>query len=98
MNNNTMTSDNSFPPRLTHYQDARVNIHYTDNQHTDVGRLLYYDHTWIELLKDNGEHLLIPIMAIRIIKLLQPAQPSADANMLLRAADSGPQKQITGEK
>jgi hypothetical protein len=92
------TSAPYFPDRLAHYQDARINIHYTDNQHTDVGRLLYRDHTWIELLKDNGEHLLIPVMAIRIIKLLQPAQTTADANILLRAAESGPQKQITGEK
>ena len=92
------TSANYFPARLAHYQNARINIHYTDNQHTDVGRLLYFDQTWIELLKDNGEHLLIPVMAIRIIKLLQPAQAGADAKMLLRAADSVPQKQITGEK
>lgn len=69
--------------RLSHYLSARVNIHY-ENSYSDQGTVTYLDNHWVELTKDNGERLLIPTSAIRIIKLMEPARREADADMLLR--------------
>lgn len=77
------------PPALARYRHARVTIHYT-NAVSDTGTLTYLDRSWAELLKDNGERLLIPLQAIRILKLVKAAETSEDANMLLRAADARP--------
>ncbi len=84
---------------LQHYQNARVQIYYNNaNGYQDTGTLLYRDNHWVELQKDDGWHLLIPIVAIRIIKLLEKVDPHADAQILLRAAADTPHKQITGDK
>ncbi len=78
-----------FPPALGHYRNARVTIHYNSGV-SDTGVLTYLDRSWAELLKDNGERLLIPLQAIRILKLVKAAETSGDANMLLRAAEARP--------
>ena len=84
---------------LAHYQNARVQVYYNPaNATQDIGTLLYRDDHWMELRKDDGVHLLIPVAAIRIIKLLDKPAPNADAQMLLRAAGDAPPRQITGDK
>lgn len=71
------------PTRLNYYLNARVNVHY-ENSYTDQGTVTYLDNHWIELTKDNGEHLLIPTSAIRIIKLIETSKRESDAEILLR--------------
>lgn len=77
----------NFPPALGHYRNARVTIHYNTGV-SDTGLLTYLDRSWAELLKDNGERLLIPLQAIRILKMVKAAETSGDANILLRAAEA----------
>ncbi len=59
---------------LDKYRASEVEIHYlTDNNmYTDKGRILDMDGVWIELVKEGkkGETLLIPIHAVRIMKVL----------------------------
>jgi hypothetical protein len=78
------------PTRLNYYLNARVNVHY-ENSYTDQGIVSYLDNHWVELTKDNGERLLIPTSAIRIIKLIELAKREADAEMLLRPYENAPQ-------
>ena len=39
-------------------------------ERTDTGTLVDMDGNWIQLAKDNGEMLLFPYTAVRVIKLL----------------------------
>ena len=78
-----------FPPALGHYQQARVTIYYNSGVQ-DTGILTYLGPHWVELLKDNGERLLIPLQAIRILKLVKAAETQGEANMLLRAVEAQP--------
>jgi len=39
-------------------------------ERTDTGTLVDMDGTWLQLAKDNGEMLLFPYTAVRVIKLL----------------------------
>ena len=82
-------SRGELPPALEHYRKARVAIHYPTGV-SDIGTLMYLDRIWAELLKDNGERLLIPLASIRILKLVKTAETSGDANMLLRAVEARP--------
>lgn len=41
-----------------------------DRERTDTGTLVAMEGNWIQLAKDNGEMLLFPVTAIRVIKLL----------------------------
>lgn len=71
--------------RLQHYLNARVMVYYnSQSSYTDSGRLTYMDPQWLELTKDNGERLLIPTAAVRILKLLEPIRQTDDAGTLLR--------------
>ena len=71
--------------RLQHYLNARVMVYYnSQSSYTDSGRLTYMDPQWLELTKDNGERLLIPTVAVRILKLLEPIRQTDDAGTLLR--------------
>ena len=71
--------------RLQQYLHARVMVYYnSQSSYTDSGRLTYMDPLWMELTKDNGERLLIPIAALRILKLLEPSRQTDDAGTLLR--------------
>ncbi len=42
-------------------------------ERTDTGTLTETDGNWVHLVKDNGEALLFPSTAIRVIKLLDEA-------------------------
>ena len=67
------------------YQNARVTVYY-HNGVNDTGWISYLETHWIELTKDNNERLLIPMSAIRLIKLLEAPKKNNDAETLLRAA------------
>jgi len=43
-------------------------------ERTDPGALLRIADGWVQLVKDNGEMILVPTTAIRIIKLLDMTQ------------------------
>ena len=43
-------------------------------ERTDPGELLRIADGWVQLIKDNGEMILVPTTAIRIIKLLDMTQ------------------------
>jgi hypothetical protein len=87
----TTTSENTATTgRLQSYLNARVSVYY-ENSYTDTGAITYIDNAWVELWKDNGEVLLIPTSAIRIIKILERARQNADAEILLRPYENAPQ-------
>jgi hypothetical protein len=44
-------------------------------ERTDTGTLVAMEANWIQLAKDNGEMLLFPSTAIRVIKLLDVEPP-----------------------
>lgn len=46
-----------------------------DRERTDTGTLVAMEGNWIQLAKDNGEMLLFPATAIRVIKLLDVEPP-----------------------
>lgn len=72
-------------PSLTQrYLNATVTVYYHTN-YSDSGRIIYLDNHWIELVKPDGELLLIPTAGIRLVKL-QPQAGSSDANTLVRAS------------
>lgn len=87
------------PTRLLQYRNAKVAIHYNSQTgYSDSGTLSYMDAQWIELTKDNGERLLIPLYAIRLVKLLEPSKLEGDAAVLLRPAEAHIEpRQITRE-
>jgi len=43
-------------------------------ERSDTGTMVQLDAGWLQLVKDNGEMLLIPSTAIRIVKLLDMTQ------------------------
>jgi hypothetical protein len=43
-------------------------------ERTDPGSLVRISDGWVQLVKDNGEMILVPTTAIRIIKLLDMTQ------------------------
>ncbi len=71
--------------RLQQYLNARVMVYYnSQSSYTDTGRVTYLDPHWLELTKENGERLLMPTFAVRILKLLEPIRQTDDAGTLLR--------------
>ncbi len=82
------------PSRLQQYLNARVMVYYnSQSSYTDSGRVTYLDTSWLELTKENGERLLIPTTAVRLVKMLEPIRLPDDAGTLLRPLD-GPPPQI----
>jgi hypothetical protein len=71
---------------LKQYLNARVTINYggAATGYSDTGVLSYMDSSWVEVTKDKGDRLLVPIVAIRHIKLLESPRPVGDAAVLLR--------------
>jgi len=79
------------PGRLQQYLNARVMVYYnSQSSYSDSGRMTYLDPSWLELTKENGERLLIPSSAIRIIKMVEPARLTDDAGTLLRPVEGPP--------
>jgi len=44
------------------------------DERTDTGTLLAIGDGWLQIVKDNGEMILIPDSAIRLVKLLDMTQ------------------------
>ena len=81
-------SDSPLPSQLAaRYQGARVTVYY-NNGVSDTGWVSYFETHWLEVVKDNNERLLIPLSAIRLIKLLEAPKQNKDAETLLRASGS----------
>jgi len=61
---------------LDSFQGQRVTIITMQGteERTDPGELLRIADGWVQLIKDNGEMILVPTTAIRIIKLLDMTQ------------------------
>ena len=56
-------------------------------ERTDTGTLVDMDGNWLQLAKDNGEMLLFPYTAVRVIKLLD-VEPALTA--VKRDVEPGP--------
>ncbi len=73
---------------LNHYLNAKVMVYYnSQSSYSDTGRITYLDTHWIELTKENGERLLVPTAAVRILKLLEVNRHTEDAATLLRPVE-----------
>ncbi len=81
-------ADNTSQLRLAQYLDARVTVQYGGQAlgFSDTGTLSYMDPVWVEVTKDKGERLLIPVASIRHIKLLDTPKLAGDTGTLLRAS------------
>jgi hypothetical protein len=74
------------------YQNARVVVHYNNQSgFNDTGTITYLDDRWVELTKDNGERLLIPVGSIRILKWVETSRSNEEAGSLLRPVESRPE-------
>jgi hypothetical protein len=78
--------------RLAQYLNARVTVQYGGQAlgFSDTGLLSYMDPVWVEVTKDKGERLLIPVVSIRHIKLLDQPKAAGDSATLLRPAAKRP--------
>ncbi len=56
----------------------------TENERSDTGTLVRVADGWLQMIKDNGEMILIPWSAIRQVKMLDMTQtvPSLDRRTL----------------
>lgn len=61
-----------------------------DEERSDTGTLLEMGDGWVQIEKTNGEMLLIPYTAIRIVKLLDMTQmaPAYEADAGVRGIDT----------
>ena len=84
--------DNSLAARPAQYLNARVTVNYGGQAvgYSDTGILTHLDGVWVEVTKDKGERLLIPVASIRHIKLLDPPKAAGDAGTLLRGSSQAP--------
>jgi hypothetical protein len=55
-------------------QHVTVLTNANNEERNDTGTLLKISAGWIQLVKDNGDMILVPSTAIRIIKLLDMTQ------------------------
>ena len=80
--------DNASQVRLAQYLNARVTVQYGGQAlgFSDTGIVSYMDPVWVEVTKDKGERLLIPVASIRHIKLLEAPKLAGDPGTLLRAS------------
>lgn len=81
-------ADSNFPSALAHYTNARVTVNYggTAVGSSDTGTFTYIDANWVEIARDRGERILIPIASIRQIKLLDAPRLKSNSQTLLRPA------------
>ena len=89
-------SDNQLPPRPAQYLNARVTVNYGGQAvgYSDTGVLTHLDAVWVEVTKDKGDRLLIPVASIRHIKLLEVPRHAADAGTLLRGSSKDAQNAL----
>lgn len=95
MNNETGAEAASNPTRLSQYHGAQVSIYYNNQSgYVDTGQLTYMDEHFVELTKESGERLLVPIYSIRLIKLIKAPVAQDDSTILLRPADTHPEQKV----
>jgi len=77
---------------LPRFLSAQVTIYYhpAGGGLTDTGRVTYIDDSWLELTKENKDILLIPVTAIRLVKVLDSARLHGESAVLLRAVEAPP--------
>ena len=68
-----MTMDNTW---LDSFRGQHVTVQTLagNDERSDTGTLVQISSDWLQLVKDNGDMILIPATAIRIIKLLNMTQ------------------------
>jgi hypothetical protein len=84
---------------LERFRHCEVEILYlTDNNvYKDRGKMRDFDSQWIELeTSGKRETFLVPISAIRLMKVLSP--PDKVENLLLRPVDAPPAQSIESEE
>jgi hypothetical protein len=67
--------DSSFNSAFTGRHVTILSSTGVGQERTDTGTLVAMESNWIQLAKDNGEMLLFPSTAIRVIKLLDVEPP-----------------------
>lgn len=75
---------------LNEYLKGQVTVYYGSGSLSDTGRITYMDSLWVEITKERGERLLVPIPSIRVIRLIEPGHIDSEAATLLRAAAASP--------
>jgi hypothetical protein len=60
-----------------HGQHVTVLTQAPNEEKTDTGTLLHVADGWLQVVKDNGEMVLIPSTAIRLVKLLNMTHRTA---------------------
>lgn len=91
-------TERPLPPRLMRYVGSKVTLYYNSSTgYSDSGSVTYLDENWIELTKDNGEQLLVPVVAVRLLKLIEAPQ-TGDAGILLRPAEGAPEPRRIGRE
>lgn len=84
MEENTQAEPETKPEHwLNSFQGQRVTIITLQGseERTDPGELIRISDGWVQLVKDNGEMILVPTTAIRIIKLLDMTQTTPGLTM-----------------
>ena len=75
---------------LSRYTSAKVIILYhTNTGYTDTGMISYIDDKWIELVKEKGDRMLIPVSGVRIIKFAEVVKQDRESSTLLRPSEEG---------
>ena len=67
--------ENSFHSAFTGRHVTIISSTGMERERADTGTVVAMDTGWIQLAKDNGEMLLFPATAIRVIKLLDVEPP-----------------------
>lgn len=49
----------------------------------------YIDDKWIELVKEKGDRMLIPVSGVRIIKFVEALKQDRESSTLLRPSGEG---------
>ena len=95
MSDETFPESIPTPTRLQQYHGARVSVFYNNQSgYVDNGQLTHMDGHFIEVTKDNGDRLLIPLYSIRIIKLIEASKVQDDSTILLRPADAQSEQKV----
>ncbi|HZT40889.1 MAG TPA: hypothetical protein VFA07_01805 [Chthonomonadaceae bacterium] len=59
---------------LDTFQGQHVTVLSGPEDRSDTGTILRIADGWVQMIKDNGDMILVPYMAIRLIKLLDMTQ------------------------
>ncbi len=65
---------------LDSFKGQHVTVLSGPEDRSDTGTILHIADGWVQMVKDNGDMILVPYMAIRLIKLLDMTQavPAAE--------------------